>query len=353
MDPVKFFETPSTKSFPRRQFLAYLGATGLLIGGYTNTAFAAVRESLLTNAIDDFSFVDKTGLGPQIDAPLVEENLHPLHKEQMQQYIGSGHASFTSAISLLQDFYQNESLPWRDDYKLAISTQHYGVAYKDPQEAEKFVDYSKNVHDYLFKRVLGLFQIDLNWNVLQADSEDLTSVEGFNIIIGRYTYLVSRIFVANFDIDNAPYLVSANPLDRAINYIESGNSSVPRRGLIYLIPGATSLVSPFSEILHLSLHKPSKLYEQELNKEFSREVSHQKAIQTGETVNEALALMLAMEYQEKYGCSDCKKRINYMAASLAREFPKLRNVISYTKKHGLQRTIDGYLDSPAKLMAVI
>lgn len=334
----------------RRQFMAYLGATGCLISGHINSAFAAIHETL-NSSIDDFSFVDKTGLGPKIDAPIVEKYLHPLHKEQSH---GGGEAiNITSVESLLKEIYSNEAIPWREDFKLSISSQHYGVAYETSDEAEKLVDYSKNVHDYLFHRIEGLFQIGLKWNVLHIDTSDLTSTDGFNIVIGRYTYLVSRIFVTNSDIENAPYLVSAKPLDRAINYIESEGPSVPRRVLIYLIPGATSLVSPFSEILHISLHKPSKIYEQELNQEFPREISHQKAVETGETVNEALALMLAMEYQEKYAGGERKKHIRYMASSLAREYPKLPSVITYTQKHGLQSTIDRYLDNPAKLMAAL
>jgi hypothetical protein len=345
-------DSSAGKPISRRQFLTYLGATSFLIGGNLNGAIAAVNKTLSSSITGDYSFVEKIGLGPKIDAPVVEKYLHPLHKEQIQGGANDS-INFTSVKKLLENFYANEAIPWRDDFKLTISSQHYGVAYENPGEADNLVEYSRNVHDYMGHRVRGLFQIGLDWNVLRSDSSNLTSADGFNIVIGRYTYLVSRIFVINSDIENAPYLSSAKPLDRAINYIESGHSSEPRRGLIYLIPGATSLVSPFSEILHISLHKPSKMYEAELNQVFSREISHQKAVQTGETVNEALALMLATEYQEKYGRIDYKKHIDYMAASLARKLPILPNVISYTQKHGLQFTIDQYLENPAKLMAAI
>jgi len=340
------------KLITRRYFLSYLGVSGFLVSGYANAAFTAAHKTLVPAIADQFSFADKIGLGPQIDAPVVEKYLAPLHKEQVQGQVRDA-GNFTGVKKMLKNYYIDQDIPWRENYELSISAQHYGVAYEDSDEAEKLVEYSKNVCDYLFHRIQGLFQTGLNWNVLHTDSSDLTSVNGFNIIIGRFTYLVSRVFVSNSDIKNAPYLASAEPLDRAINYIESGRTSVPSRGLIYLIPGATSLVSPFSEVLHISLHKPSKMYEKVLSREFSQEISHQKAIQTGETVNEALALMLAREYQEKYGRGDYKTYIDYMAESLAREYPKLLNVISYTQRHGLQSTVDRYLENPAKLMAVI
>jgi len=315
-----------------------------------SSAFA-IRRTLETISIDDFSFVDTLGLGPEIDAPLVEKYFHPLHKEQMQYW--DGEDDITLLETLLREYYSNQELQWRNDFKIAISEQHYGVGFEDIDKANKLLKYSKNVHDYLFERIIGLFHSRINWHVLHVDSSDISSAQGFNIIVGRYTYLVTRAFVANHNIPDTPYLANAAPLDRAINYIESGLTSAPKRGLIYLIPGATSLVSPFSELLHISLHQPSRRYEQELTKQYSREISHQKALQAGETVNEAVALLLAMEYQKKYGCDENMKTIDYMASSLAKKFPKLEKVISYTKIHGFQSTIDSYLENPGKLMALI
>jgi len=336
----------------RRHFIKYLGSIGLLMSGSMNAPIAAASKTFVFNVKNDFSFVEQVGLGPQIDAPIVEEYLHPLHREQIKGSINNS-VNLLDAKSQLKDFYNSEAIQWQENFQLAISLQHYGVAYENSEEAKKLVVYSKCVSDYMANRIQGLCHVGLSWNVLHTSSPDLTSVDGFNLVIGRFTYLVSRIFVENVDIEDSPYLSGAVPLDRAINYIESGQSAEPKRALIYLIPGATSLVSPFSEILHISLHKPSKLYEQALRLEFSREQSQKKAVETGETVNEALALLLAMEFQENYGRVELKKHINFMATSLKREYPLLPSVMSYAQKHGLQATIDRYLENPAKLMASV
>ena len=348
---MKSINTFDQSPVSRRRFIAFAGLSGLL-------GISPVKKVLALSSLtgglghENFSFADQVGLGPYINAPIVEKYLIPLHREQDQDHLQLDHDEYTSILSILKSLYEDEALEWEEAYDLEMAIQHYGVHYEG-DNADKLLKFSKDVHDFLYSNISGLYQAEMHWKLLQKDGSQDFNADGFQLVIGRYTYLVTRVYVRQGRPKDYPYLTSAEPLDRAINYIESGDTSVPTRGLIYLIPGATSLVSPFSELLHLSFHAPSKYYEQELCNDYSREQSRLLAIQAGETINEATALVLASDFQRRYGHIDRLGIINRMASSLSRQFPKLKNVISFMGENGVQQTIDTFFESPSKLMKMI
>ncbi|MEJ2179940.1 MAG: hypothetical protein P8Y28_05730 [Gammaproteobacteria bacterium] len=128
---------------------------------------------------------------------------------------------------------------------------------------------------------------------------------------------------------------------------------MPKRATLYVIPGQTSLVAPFSELLHLTFHAPSQSYANKLAETISQQEAQQSALDAGETINEATAIVLAREYIEKYGASERIVTIDNMARSLNSRFEDLNGAIAYINQNGLQKSLDTYLDNPGKYMKLV
>jgi hypothetical protein len=336
----------------RRRFLSYLAvpAAGYLAAP---VGFAATPNRVSPRA-DKLSFADRDGLGPSVAAPMVEKAFVPLHEERriINPVLQPGETDTLKA--LLKSEFDAGGIPWDDGFQLSFSYQHFGVP-DNSDHSRLLLAYSRRVHDYVYSKLQGLFDANMSWHVLTSGNEGaMLSDDQFSAYIGRYTYYLTRVFIDKPGMNDLPSLVNAQPMERAIHYIVSGGEgALPTHARLYIIPGRTSLVSPFSEILHLTFHAPSELYAAELEKTVSHDEARQCAIDAGETVNEATAIVMAREYIRKYGEDKRITTINDMAYSLKHRFSDLNNAISFIEQNGPQKSLDLYLENPGRFMGKI
>lgn len=337
----------------RRSFLTYLAVPATL-SLVTPACMMPASKDYAAGKANTLAFVDRDGKGPRLDAPTVQRYFVPLHAEQpvAMQFYSAQEVEKIKAV--LKSEFEYAGYSWDESYTVSFSYQHYGVPDDDREKAELLLAYCQRVQDYLYTRLDGLFEVNMEWTLLPRDPVLVEEMRhGFQGNIGRYTYYLLRAFVDNSELDDLPSLINAQPLDRAIHYIVGGELSLPKRANLYVIPGKTSLVSPFSELLHLTFHAPSQNYAAELCKSLPEHQAQRYALDAGETINEAAAIILAREYMKKYGGSERLSTINTMAASLNNRFNHLNGAIAYIKRNGLQKTVDFYLESPGDFMEQI
>jgi len=337
----------------RRSFLSYLAVPATL-SLVTPACMMATSKDNTARQVNDLAFVDRDGLGPRVDAPTVQHYFAPLHAEQpltTQLYVPE---ELEHIKSVLKSEFEYAGFSWDESYTVSFSYQHFGVPDDNVQNCQQLLAYCQRVQDYLYTRLDGLYDVNMSWNMLPRDPVRVDEMQhGFQGSVGRYTYYVLRAFVDHPELDGLPSLVNAQPLNRAIHYIVGGESSLPKRANLYIIPGETSLVAPFSELLHLTFHAPSQNYAVELGKSLPEDLAHRYALDAGETINEATAIFLAKEYIARYGASERMPTINAMADNLNGRFNYLNGAIAYINRNGLQKSVDTYLESPGRFMQQI
>ncbi|MGD8570435.1 MAG: hypothetical protein PVJ39_20265 [Gammaproteobacteria bacterium] len=336
----------------RRRFLSYLVIPSA--GYFSVPVSLAATPDGVSSRVDKLGFVDRDGLGPQVAAPMVEKAFFPLHEEQriINPILEPGEKELLK--TLLKSEFDAGGFPWDDEYQLSFSYQHFGVP-DNSDQSELLLAYCRRVHDYVYSNLKGLFDANMAWHVLTSGSGEAMSADNqFSAHVGRYTYYMTRVFVDKPGMNDLPSLINAQPMERAIHYIVGGGEGgLPTHAHLYIIPGKTSLVSPFSEILHLTFHAPSEHYATELENTVPPDKARQYAIDAGETVNEATAIVLAREYIRKYGDDKRITTINDMAYSLKHRFADLNNAISFIEQNGPQKSLDLYLENPGRFMGQI
>lgn len=336
----------------RRKFLSYLTFSAAMSVAKPGSLLA-MSEVKRSNIPDTWAFVDREGLGPRVDAPTVEKFFYPLHSEQpiATQIYQPNEVDMIKSV--LKSEFEREGYNWDDAYELSYSYQHFGVP-DDSSYGPQLLNYCERVFDFLYSRLDGLFNVDMSWQLLPSERyQEPVEDNVFRGNVGRYTYYVMRVYVDHPELDGLPSLINAQPMERAIHYIVDGEFYLPKRAILYVIPGQTSLVAPFSELLHLTFHAPSQDYAKELGKTLPEDKAQQYSLDAGETINEATAIVLAREYIEKYGASERMATIDNMAHSLTNRFGHLEAAISHINKNGLQRSMDTYLENPGEFMRLI
>ncbi|WP_455366923.1 hypothetical protein [Kaarinaea lacus] len=337
----------------RRSFLSYLAVPATL-SFVTPGCMIANSKYYQTDKANKLAFVDRDGLGPNVDAPTVQHYFAPLHAEQPVTARLYNQQEIEDIKSVLKTEFEHAGYSWDDSYDVSFSYQHFGVPDDDVEKAEQLLAYCQRVQDYLYTRLDGLFNVNMDWTMLPRDPILLEEIQqGFHGNVGRYTYYVLRAFVDHPELDGLPSLINAQPLDRAIHYIVGDELSLPKRANLYIIPGKTSLVSPFSELLHLTFHAPSQNYAAELCKNLPEEQAQRYALDAGETINEATAIIMASQYIKDYGASERLPIINDMANSLNHRFNHLNGAMAYINRNGLQKSVDTYLENPGRFMQQI
>lgn len=337
----------------RRRFLSYLAVPAAMLFARPHKLLAVAENQQKNFHADNFGFADRVGLGPQIDAPTVQNTYVPLHREQLIKARIFKPEEVAAMKAALKSEFQYAGLRWSDGYELNYSFQHFGVPDDSPRGMQ-LLGYCERVYDYVYSRLNGLFEVDMSWRLLTSGREKLPwESSQFSAHIGRYTYYMMRVFIDDSYRNDLPSLINAQPLNRAIHYIIGGNQARPKHAHLYIIPGKTALVAPFSEILHLTFHAPSENYAEQLEKTVSHEQARLYAINAGETINEATAIVLAREYVSKYGSRERIASINDMANNLNNRFADLHNAISFIQRNGIQKSINIYLESPATFMRKI
>ncbi|WP_455200138.1 hypothetical protein, partial [Kaarinaea lacus] len=258
----------------RRKFLSYLTVPTVMSIARPGSLLA-MSEVKSPDVPDSWAFVDREGLGPRVDAPIVEKFFYPLHSEQTIATQIYQPNEVDMIKSILRSEFEREGYDWDDAYELSYSYQHFGVP-DDSSYGPQLVNYCERVFDFLYSRLDGLFNVDMSWQLLPSESyQESVEDDVFLGNVGRYTYYVMRVFVDHPELDGLPSLINAQPMERAIHYIVDGEFYLPKRATLYVIPGQTSLVAPFSELLHLTFHAPSQDYAKELGKTLSEDEAQQ------------------------------------------------------------------------------
>ena len=334
----------------RRHFLQKMGASAVLYSALPYELFASVLQEK-TSPTFNLSFVDMDGVGPYLDAPIVEENLIPLHKEMQLPAMDSTTEEYHNALTVLKSEFKNMNVPWSDDFRLSWSYQHYGAP-ETKKNSTQMIDYCQMVHDYLYHEISGLEDVNFKWRSLSSDMDFLNRV-GNHALVGKYTYFVLRVNAVDKEGNvQEPYLVNARPVNRALHYINDSKDSSSQR-IIYVIRGATSLVSPFSEMLHMSTHDPAMRYADELKHNHKNDVAKSLARDAGETVTESAAVLIALDYLYSLGKQSRASQIIHHAKSLQSQLPEFSHSIAYMQKYGVQNALNSYHDSPADYMKAI
>ncbi len=336
----------------RRKFLSYLGFPAALTMVNSTGVWALTNEQN-PDSIDYLAFADREGLGPRVDAPTVEKFFYPLHREQpltAEIYLPD---EVDQIKSVLKAEFERAGYQWNENYKLRYSYQHFGVP-DESRYGPHLLRYCEQVFDFLYSRLDGLFDVNMSWQLLPTSINSENSGNGsFLGNIGRYTYYIIRVYVDHPELDDLPSLINAQPLERAIHYIVGDESHLPKQATLYVISGPTSLVAPFSELLHLTFHEPSQSYARKLTKTYDENEAQRMAVDAGETINEASAIVLAKEFIDKYGAGERVSTIDFMANSLNTRFKKLNGAINFIERNGVQKSLDTYMESPGTFMKLV
>jgi hypothetical protein len=304
-----------------------------------------------------FSFADQEGMGPYINAPVIEQQCCALHLEETLPQISAGSRQYRELASILKGEFIKADLYWDDSRPIEFTYQHYGVP-NETSHVDALLAYCRQANEFLYNRLDNLLMVDVNWRrLVHSDVHKQGRYKGFHGLVGRYTYYVMRVGVRNDEKTagrlpngNQPHLVSAWPLERAINHIVDESGHEPKNGMLYIIPGATSLVAPFSELTHLSLHAASQQYADILSMRMPREEALKHAREAGETANEAAATLIAMEFLRSCHCHERLPAIALVAHSMAAKYPHLPHAMAYMRRHGIQQAINLYQADPAAFM---
>ena len=339
----------------RRKFLQQLTGSTACLAFLSPTAVLALTHNQKSQSDNNsLSFTDLEGMGPRINTEFVADKYVALHEERELPAHMIDQANQKYVEWLLRETIADQGLSWDESDRLVWTYQYYGFCDHTGQ-CHKLLGYSQAVQEFLYNSVSGLLDVDVQWNLLEKNYHySNPGPFNFNGFIGRYTYLVNRVWLASAEGDIKDYgLVTATPLNRAINFITSTGSTL-NTSLIYLIPGNTSLMSPFSELLHLSTHGPSRRLARQLGRMHKRQKAEETARVIGETITESAAILLAQQYLNKirrYG-----DRINIVsshAKSLVHRYSLIPDTVDYMQLHGVQQTLAQYSKDPLKLIKEI
>ncbi|MDX2507499.1 MAG: hypothetical protein QNL62_23910, partial [Gammaproteobacteria bacterium] len=227
------------KGITRRNFIAYAAlhsSLALLLPRSASALCSTIREPIHNK----YLFSDQSGLGPEINAPIIEEQFCALHQEEALPPPSPDSQQHKEVTQLLKSEFEKAGLDWNDEYQIEFTFQHYGVP-NDSSYVSELLEYCERANDFLYNHLSNLLEVEVDWQPLlyggpHTDRQHI----GFRGFVGRYTYYVLRVSVSGQASNDLPYLVSAQPLERAINHIVDGKRHMPTKGMIYIIPGSTS-----------------------------------------------------------------------------------------------------------------
>lgn len=300
---------------------------------------------------DAFRFVDVSGLGPEQTGEYVENSYCPIHKEKsiMAQAI-SAQCLEDSRNMLMQEFKKN-NIPWKSSYDIVWTSQHYGVA-DTSGIATDLLFHCRMMHEYLYSNIDQLSDIKINWEYFPAAGKcSHVGLANFSAYVGRYTYSVIRVHVADENRQyKGPYSIYSLPLERSLNYISStGEDYKANQSTIYIIPGLTSLISPVSELLHISTTGPSLAYVRQLEILCDPIEAQQLARQFTETIIEAISITLVNQYLHTLELSNRVNQLVTLAQYISEYLPLLSNALSFCREQGVQECFNAFQENPELL----
>lgn len=323
--------------------------------GYATGIYAKTEQEIPKK--DAYNFVDISGLGPNVDGAFLEENYCPLHYEKLYPQDAIAEPLRDKASDLLKQEFIKQNLTWKNSYKIVWTSQHYGVP-DTSLESINLLRHCKSAHEYLYDNIRDLFEANLDWKLLHHDKGNnpkncpSEAKHPFTAYIGRYNYLVIRVSAVDDNNDPlGPYLIYPRPLERSINLIRSNReTNQPTSARIFIIPGLTALVAPFSELLHLSTSEPTLRYAKEIAKTKNYQAALEEAQSVGETITEAISIVLAWQYFQTNKLTSRLSQINTLTQHMRTYLPNLNNTLAYTTEYGIQHCYSSYKENPVKFV---
>jgi hypothetical protein len=300
--------------------------------------------------IQPLSFVDVSGLGPPQAGEFVENTYCPLHKEKIVPNAAIPLSQRNSVESQLKQELAKAGTPWDSTFKVLWTSQHYGVPASSPL-SEQLLNYCMRAEDFLHRRVEGLLPVAPAWQALHQGACPEVNGNSFKAFVGRYTYLIIRIQAVNANNEpQIPYLIDACPLERSLNFIcADPKTYLPNKSTIYIIPGLTSLCSPFSELLHLSTNQPALRYSKQLAENTDNLTAQEQGCLLGETVTEAMAIVLAQEFLQANHYVQRLDQLHILAQHIHEYLPHLDKALAFCYRQGVQECFDTFRQDPELL----
>jgi len=337
----------------RRIFLRKLagGAVGLTF--LSPVSLFALPGKRLNNESDLLSFIDLNGMGPEINAQNLENKYIALHAEGILPDYMADALDRVYVENLLRETIVADGGEWDETDRILWTYQYYGFC-DHSEHCEKLMSYCGKAQDYLYNSVQGLNDANINWNLLSEEFDyEQRSPMHFTGLIGRFNYLVNRVSLMDTQGNMKDFgLVSATPVNRAINYIIS-MGSVPSNSMMYIIPGNTSLMSPFSELLHLTTHGPAHRLKMELALKYNPQYADEVAHIIGETITESAAILTAQQFLKRNRLSDRMNFIDTHARSLNRQYSLMSDMLAYMQLYGVQKTLMRFTENPLQLFKAV
>jgi hypothetical protein len=202
--------------------------------------------------------------------------------------------------------------------------------------------------DYLYSNIPGLMEIYFDWSLLtKRQTRSFIDTKGFKGLVGKHTYLVYRINGVNEEgTQLLPGLVNVIPVERAINYIVDDDYHKPIGSTIFVIHGPTSLISPFTEIIHLTTHQPTLRLTGELKTPLGEDDAQRIGRVYGETITEAAGSLLALSFLQKYGNTEEKNTVRAVSQNISNQFPLVQAAMAYMNHNGVQQVLGAYSENP-------
>lgn len=341
------------KNLTRRSFLSYLlasAATASLIPKY---AFSFASSDINPGG-SWLSFSSQKGIGSSQGEFSLLQNHCALHKETVLPRNRISNSDYRNTVSHLKTVLANKGIPWVNSNRVLWTYQHYGVC-DTSIHTLRLLSYSRSAQDYLYDNVSGLMGINLDWNLLIKDhGRSFVDKKGYKGFVGKHTYLVYRVNAVNEEGEQIlPGIVNIMPVERAINYIVDDNNHNPIGSTIFLIHGRTSLISPFSELIHLTTHQPTLRLTRELAAFTEAGDAQIVGREFGESITEAAGCLLALSFLQKYGRPDEKNVVRAVSQNISNQYPLVENVMTYMNQNSVQHVLNDYSENPRKVIKAI
>lgn len=332
----------------RRDFLSFVAGSAFAAVSGMKPASAAHGEHLPQSI--PLPFVDISGLGPNQEGPYVQDTYCPLHKEKIIDPRAVPEKQHRAAEQFLKQEFAHQGLDWPDSFTTVWTSQHYGVP-DDSGYSGALLVYCEQVQNYLYANLTGLFPQKPAWSLLTPDNCPERVGESFQAFVGRFTYLIIRVKVSDAsNIIHGPCLINARPLERSLNFISSDAASyIPKKSVIYIIPGLTALCSPFSELLHTSSNEAALRYANELENNTDAASAREQARIFVETITEAISITMTRQYLQTHKYLKRLEQLGVLAQHMYNYLPDLDTALAYCHEYGPQACFDEFKANPGLL----
>ncbi len=338
----------------RRGFLKKSAVAGALLFTAANGTYVALNNPFTRQQAPSSSPQASDGW-EFLSVPIRLKQASP---EEAKRYVSLGPETQLEAggteYRVLRDKVTNQIFESQILHRKLDPTAHhtitpYAQSFGVPLErkvAEGYVAYCKAASSYLYSRINGIEQTNVDWVVIKQ-GDDFTS--GFNgkafIVESRYDLLVARV---TSEIQKLTYFDIVVPIHREGGYNSIFNDNGISTWSMYLGAGFTALDTPISEPLHLAVS--------------NREIEYRKDTDDLELIfkgNEALvhgiSHFISLELVEMLNIPEGvvinEKSLKYLASD--QSYALVPQSIKWIGKNGIQAAFDLYMESPGKFLAAI